>query len=291
MATLRKRYAAWHRDTFFAQESTRPIALVRILLAMVLWFFWAPRFLLFEHLPPLLAVLGVAFVVSGLLTIVGLYTRLSSLVFGAVSLFFVYYIGVFHAVHYDEVWAFDSHNVKFLALALFIIALAPSGRSLSVDRYLAVKRARAAGHLSPAATLPTETAPKWPRKLLLWHVSVLFFFGAVSKTNADFLLGYRLEQILLGIYFGSDYPDIPFLREICSVLGVTAWMGESLIAVGILWEPLKKASCVALLLFAVSIFLFLPQHNFAVVISILTLLYYPETTARWLDGVFGSPAK
>ena len=104
--------------------------------------------------------------------------------------------------------ALTHHHTYAQTAFTCLLALTPCGRSLSVDRWLALRRAARGGPPAPA-----EEGDLWGAKLLLLQVSTMYVFAAYEKTYLGFLSGDRLEGITLAVHFGSDPTGIPLFHE------------------------------------------------------------------------------
>ncbi len=134
-------------------------------------------------------------VIAGLAGLVGFMTPVSMLVAAAGFAYtqaFVYSFGDFH------------HPEAILAVALGALALAPSGRVLSVDNWLRGRRGRAHARL--------EEGPfaGWPVKLIQWFFVLMYLSAVYAKFEQgglDWMNGYTLQYYLAldGRTWGSDF--------------------------------------------------------------------------------------
>lgn len=191
---LGRRVADWALHT---EASTRTSALIRMGLAVLLWARWAgdvaPWHARFDDSWPWTAI-SLSFYLSTSLLFAGLFSRCSAAWAGvtalAIYLFAGRLVGPGPWVH---------HHTYLLSAATLLCALTPCGRSYSVDRWLAVRRAARDGTLPPA-----ERGNLWGLRLIALQVSSVYLWSAYSKMTPAFLSGERLEHILMWHFAGSD---------------------------------------------------------------------------------------
>ena len=206
----------WFRPApYFDLCFVRIIAVItqlKILTSMSEWYvgraqldnsYWNPIVVqLFLNLPagwglrPSLEFLDVVYYVAcvaGVLSLVGLMTNLSLLVFTLSCTYlisFIYSFGDFH------------HQEAVLVIAMGALALSPSGRVLSIDALL--RRPRAAGF-----TRETSEFAGWPLKLIGWFFVLMYlsaFYSKIVHGGWDWPNGYTLQYYLIrdGMKHGSD---------------------------------------------------------------------------------------
>jgi hypothetical protein len=123
---------------------------------------------------------------AGLLSLIGLLTNLSLIVFMAGCIYlqaFVYSFGDFH------------HPEAVMMIALGALAISPSGRALSLDAWLRRRRRGDAGSRHEQ----TSTFAGWPLKLLQWFFVLMYASAVWSKLSAsglDWANGYTLQYYL-----------------------------------------------------------------------------------------------
>lgn len=157
------------------------------------------------HLPfgwgfrPDAAILQAVFFLSiaaGVLSLIGLLTNVSLVVFAAASVYlqaFLYSFGDFH------------HPEAIMMVALSALALSPAGKVLSVDAWL---RRRSQPRDVPIYEVRSEFAG-WPIKLLQWFFVLMYISAVWSKLSAsglDWANGYTLQFYLAqdGLRWGSS---------------------------------------------------------------------------------------
>jgi hypothetical protein len=116
------------------------------------------------------------------------------------------------------------NHIYFLWLLIFLLTVADSGADLSVDWHF---RGR-----------PAATAALWPIVLLKVQVTLVYFFAAVMKLNAEFLSGDVIEQ---GLRLLPEALRLPWIFQ------AIAWstvLAELLIGFG-LWSARLRVIAIA----------------------------------------------
>lgn len=206
------------------ETSTRGAGLLRIGLACVLWARWADELLPLRRIVhPSVSVL---FFVATTCLFVGLASRWAAALCGILEMILVHGYGIAGG---HEPWT--HHHTTLLAHLPLLLALTSCGRSYSVDRWLALRRAQRTGALPPE-----ERGPSYGLRLIALQISVLYFFSSYDKLNPGWLSGERLEAIFGWFYWGSDGPDWPWLSWVALLAGTGTVALELALAVG-LWLP------------------------------------------------------
>lgn len=117
-------------------------------------------------------------------------------------------------------------------LVLGLLSFTPAGRSFSLDRLLAVRKAEAAGD-SP----PPERGPYWGHWVLRLHLSLMYLFAGLDKLDAGWFAGERLQRIFLNHYGSAELFYLhPWLVTLTKVAAVLTTLVELGLAVAI-WIP------------------------------------------------------
>lgn len=209
------------------EVSSRSLGLLRIFAALTIFVHFASPWVAhrMDHEPGamLLAwgVLGSAwFVVFGFKT--RWATALMALCFTTLHLYYGVHLDMPHVV--EPI----GDTVQELQVAV-LLALTPCGRSLSVDRALAVKRARA--NSEPP---PPERIKWWQLELFVIQLVAVYLWTGVAGLESSWLDGTFLELYLMQFYGSADtYVAHPGFHTI--VVGV-AWaltIVEFIIVVGL----------------------------------------------------------
>lgn len=247
-----------------SEGSSRSSALLRIGLAMLFWSRWADELLLYKDQSPLGLFLAANFFVATALFLVGFHSRMAAAWAGSVGLLMYYYFGFELG---REPWT--HHHTYLLAVAALLVALTPCDRSYSLDRYLAVMKAER-GRLPP----PAERGNLWGLRLIVVQLSVLYFFAAFDKSSYAFLSGARLEQIFLWLYAGSDYPRVPGLAWLATIVSVAVVALEYGLALGLPFRRARRYLVLPGLAFHAIIYVTLPVYTFSATMALLYLAYF-----------------
>lgn len=211
-------------DAFVGAEiSSRPLALIRIFGAVLVIFRLVPKLSphhLEEPYAPLLA--WILFLSAGFM-IVGYKTRwfagFAAAAFAVLHLYFG---------EYEGNMGLAKPVLPFQMMVL--LALTPSGRSLSIDRAIEVRRARREGR-DP----PPERMPWWQLELFLISIASLYFWAAENKTDKAWLNGERMERYWIEWFGGSDsLVYSPIVHPISVFLAWSTTMLEFVLAFGLL---------------------------------------------------------
>lgn len=171
------------------EGSTRLFGLMRIALVLLLWSTWATPFIVhFDmHMPRVALSLG--FYLSSVPLLVGLGTRWVAPFMAAVLIASSVLLGQGDP---SSIWLTQERQLATLAAVL--LALAPSGRSLSVDRLLALRRVKRVG-----APLPDERGPLWSLRLIQLCAAGILLTTVVGQLSSEWLSGSAVAWGLLGI--------------------------------------------------------------------------------------------
>lgn len=203
------------RDYWFAPFSYLDLAVVRVI-AVAMWLWWIfgrlPHLAMMAELPdslygpiPILNILNLPFgwgfrpdfetlqimhyvtITSGVLSLIGLFTNASLVVFAFCSVYqqaFLYSFGDYH------------HVEAVMLVALSVLALSPSGRVLSIDWLR--KHARNE-NLDTVVELKGKYAG-WPIKLIQWFFVLMYLSAVAMKLSAsglDWANGFTLQYYLI----------------------------------------------------------------------------------------------
>ena len=179
--------------------------------------------------------------VAGVMGLLGLLTNASMLLFAAGSVFlqsFLYSFGEFH------------HPEGVMMIALVVLAMSPSGRTLSLDAWwLRPKREGASTQKDPVIG-PTSRFARWPLLLIRWVLALAYFSAAYHKlrvSGLDWMNGYTLQYYMLRDAVRWDMP-------LGLWLGQQYWLILVMSVVTIVWE----ATFFLLLIFPSLALIYLP---------------------------------
>ena len=241
------------------QGSTRSSALMRIGVVALLWTEYAAEQRLWKLADSLDLALALLFFVASAGMLLGFFTRVSASLTALCTVLFYYYLGVYRSNQ-----EYVHHHNYLLMMGAVLIACTPCGRSFSVDRYLALRRARRQGK-----SLPLETGSLWALRLIAMQLAVMYFWAAYDKSFAGFINGDRLEMIFLHKYHGSDYPDSALFPITMNFLAPMTLALEYALAF-LVWHPkLKPALLVCGVVFHSIMYFTLPVETFSLTVCLL----------------------
>ena len=269
----------WRWIPFLTEHpgSTRSAGLLRLFWGLILWARWADELLPFRRMEFDHWVLSAAFFSSTLCMVIGFFSRTTTLASGLIALYMVFVAGHLGG---NEPWT--HHHTTYLAVGTLILGLTPCGKSFSVDRWIALRRAESAG-----LDWPVEYGNVWALRLLALQLSAVYFWGAIDKTRWAVLEGDRIEQPLMYLYLGSDYPGAWFQALSVGIACLTVLLEYSL-AFGLWFRRFQGRLMPLGILFHCTIYYVFPVTVFSVV-SILTYLAFmpPEAVHRGVNRMLG----
>ncbi len=262
----------------WTEGSTRPAALLRIALPLLLWDKWARDFLLYKQDTPVDLAIALSFFVATTLLLVGLWTPVAAVWNALTMLTVFFYLGVVRGVE-----PYTHHHTWLLVVYSVLLALTPCGRSFSVDRWRALTLAEGRG-----GACPPERGPLWGQRLIALQTTVVYVGATAAKLNLPFLSGVRLQHIFVDRYGSADPVELPGFAVLCCVLAVSTVVIEGALAVG-LWIPRFRGPVAVLgLLFHGALFMALPVGPFSATMAALYLAYFdPDAVHRAIDRLLG----
>jgi len=161
------------------------------------------------HQPPIMAVNMAYFatIFAGFFALLGWRSRFGLSLFAVGNLYLQAYLYSFGRVHHSE---------ALLILTLIVLAIAPSGSTLSVDNLRSRLRQNVRkGHFQPFNILQDQhMSARWPLVLIQWLFAIVYFSAGIHKISGsggalisfDWLNGYTLQHYLLedGLKWGSE---------------------------------------------------------------------------------------
>jgi hypothetical protein len=266
----------WALET---EGSTRSAALIRIGLAAILWANWGRDLTLLHQSTPCGAALSLTFFGSTALMLIGFWTRPATLVAAAVA-FTLYFA--------SEALGFRPwfhHNSYLVSFATFLCALTPCDRSYSLDRWLALRRARREDRPPPA-----ERGNLWALRLIACQLSLMYFWSAYDKSSLGFLSGERMEFMSLWFYFGSNHTNWPGFGLAMAAISIGSVALEYALAAGMLFPRTRGWLTLPGMLMHGFFYLLLPISTFTVTVWCLYLAYFDaDAVHRVIDDLSGVP--
>ena len=205
MKTLLRLLQRFYNWALCYRDSTRSVGLIRIGLVLLIWSRWGGELILCRDIRLSAILLNSAFFLLTGLMCVGLWTRISSM--GTAILLSILFI--MHP-------SWKHHHTFLLVMSTLFIALTPCGRSYSLDRWLALRRA-----LKSGVPPPPEIGNLWGLRLIAIQLSMVYFWTACEKLYWGFLSGERMELLAYNYYAGIDYANIPGFSALCFVIAIT----------------------------------------------------------------------
>lgn len=271
-----ERLRAWRDTLTDFPGSTRSVALMRMAFPCIAWTEFGHDAQSHRGVaPPWLALL---FFVSTFLMFVGYRARIAAAATGIAV--HIILLRVPNAMH---------HHTYLLGVATLLLALTPCDRSLSLDRWLALRRAE-----KTSAPLPEEMGNLWALRLIGLQMSAVFFWGGYNKLtfgtqhlHTAFLSGARLEQTLVYYYELPVHPP-GWLSALFAVIGTSVVLFELFAGIGV-WIPRVRYWVIAgCMLMTASFQVLLSVGTFGALSWTLYLAFIPpEQVHRVIDKLLG----
>ena len=262
---------------------TRPVALMRIGLALILWMTWGDSFVLFRQTSFELLAVAAVFYAATALMLVGWFANISTFIAGTGGIYIYFKLGVL-----DGETSFVHHHTLLMVVATMILSLAPVGASLSVDRWRAMssrasKRSKAPRRmLRSRFTANADRADLWALRLLSMLVAFVYLGGALSKTNLGWLSGDRLEQIYVYYYGSSHFAESSVRSLFFQLMTVSVVALEWTLALGLFVPRLRRLLIPLGVALHFSFYVLLPVETFSLTMLLLYISFMPNEVDRWL---------
>jgi hypothetical protein len=255
--------------------STRTLGLLRISLAAILFARYGQEVAMFAVDDFAEAILGAAFFTLVALMLAGWRAR-ATVALTAILLTIMY----FHFGSQVGRMGWDHHHTYLLMVSVTILALTPCGKSFSLDRYLEVRRAQAAGQAPPP-----ERGPLWAVKLFGLQLSAIYFWSAVDKSGSAFLSGERLEQVMIWHHAGRPLAPI-LLSSVILTASIAVVAAEYFLTFAIHIKRLVTAALILGVGLHAVFYLLVPVETFSVTMVALYLAVLdPGKVDRAVDTV------
>jgi len=278
IATANARIADFLRWGADAQGSTRPLGLMRIAIATIVFVRFANEVSLYQGDSLSFVLLGVAFFGLTSMMLVGFKAQASCAGVPLTLMTMHFSMGKMHGYP-----GWSSHHIYILIVSVVLLALSPCGRSFSWDRYRALSQAQ------DARDIPPEYGDLWPQRLIALQLAALYFWAAVDKTNWSFLSGQRLEEAFIWSFTGRALEPLISLGAILAVLSVIVVVVEYFLAFAIFvrrWQMFVLPLGLAL---HAAFYVLLPVNTYSATVMVLYLaLLDPDAVHRFLDRMIQS---
>ena len=270
MKTLLRLLQRFYNWGLCYRDSTRSVGLIRIGLVLLIWSRWAGELIFCRDIRPSAILLNSAFFLLTGLMCVGLWTRVSSM--GTAILLSIRFITHQPSQH---------HHTFLLIISTLFIVLTPCGRSYSLDRWLALRRALKSGVPSPP-----ETGNLWGLRLIAIQLSMVYFWTAYAKLYWGFLSGARMEFLVYNYYAGYDYASIPGFSALCFIAAITTVILEFSLAFGLYIPKLRKYLMPVGIILHILFYVLLPIRTFTLTMILLYLAFIPAASIhRFIDSM------
>ncbi len=265
------------------EGSTRTAALIRIGIMPIVWWRYGKHHMFFNSLQPaddfsLRAFMAIALMIFGFLLWIGLFTRVAAPVVAVMMT-----VWHFHYGHHEGIRdAFMAVNYWAPIVGL---VFTDCGKSFSVDRWLAIRRAQREGK-----PLPEERGSVWGLQLIAFQVSMMYFFGAVDKSDWQWLAGERMERYWMYFYGTSDYPEVWGFHLVMVLGAVGTVIFEYALAVGLWFDKTRKWLIAPGIAMHWGMYVCLPafQISFQMILCYLAFLP-PDRAHGMMETMFGHP--
>ena len=269
----------WFVDHMLLYEGpTRGVALMRILLVGIIWTKYAAKLMPFRVFHDTLELsMAMTFYVASTLMFVGLWSRVSTGVTGALLMIYYYYQGL----TLDDDF-FIHHHTYLLNIGTLFLAFTDCGKSLSVDRWLALRRARHRGE-SP----PREWGVLWGLRLIAFQMVMVYVWGAWDKTHLAF--GDRMEHYHMNLFFGSDYPPFVGFSTLMAGLAVFTVAIEYILPFALIWPRTRAAAVWIGIALHIVFYLVLPVATFSATMLLFYVAFLDQRSIHHvIDQMLGS---
>ncbi len=262
--------------------SSRSSALIRIALALLVLYRFGP---FYPYSIPSHGLLWAAiFYLSVFAMLFGVFARQAAFFVGLLTLSMYYYMYVYKGL---AIW--NHHHTYLLSFATVLTAFTPCGKSYSVDRWLALRRAASSG-----APAPAEEGNLYGLRLLGIQMAALYFFAFWDKMFIagrsglfdNFLNGTRLEQIALFYYWGSGFQLSPYMGTIAAILAVSVCLLELVLPL-MLFERFQNWLTVPGIGLHVGFYVLLPLATYSLTCIVLYLAFFNANKVHALIDMLG----
>ncbi len=263
------------------EGSTRAVGLLRVALASIVLIRYGDEVAFFAAGDALHVAVAVFYFAFVPLMLVGLYSRIATVMVALVLLVMYFPLGYLP----DRV-GWNHHHSYILLISVFFLSFTPCGRSYSVDRWREIGQSEASG-IAPRP----EFGRLWGTRLIGLQMSALYFWTAVDKTEWAFLSGERLEQIMVWQYAGRPLEAWVMMPAFLVAGSILVVVVEYLLAVAIHVPRLQKIAIPAALALHAGFYVLLPVDTYSITMMMLYLVVVdPNAVHRFIDRMQGYAA-
>lgn len=257
--------------------STRSLALIRIGFATLIWGTWGKPLVFNLGLLPEELASSALLLSTSTMMLIGWRSRLACALTGLAMPYLLFV----RELETGPVW--PELQLALVILAPLVLAFGPCGRSYSLDRWLAQRRALEGGSDQPE---PVERGDVRALGVLATLAIGAQVLQALAMSHPRWLSGYTLERVLLWQSQGSVSPGLAMSQLIAwlpalSVLGCLLWWA---LAAAMSW-PRTRGRAVAVAMAAqLFIYLLIPAGTAPLAVALLYLaLLDPERVHAVID--------
>ena len=270
----------WHQFVDWAIGtigSSRSSALIRIGLVFIIWARFAADQQFFVNQLGWRTIFSVLFYLSTLGMLIGYMTRLCTFIVGLLVFVIYDYFGLF----LGEMQV--SSHMYWLGIAPLLLTLTPCGKSYSLDRWFAVQQAAKKKY-----TPPLEQGNLWGLRLIVIQLSMMYFWTALDKLQADFISGDRLEATFMLFY--NNIVNVEQVYWGFILLALIIITLEFALAFGMPFSRTRRYLVIPGLSMHALFYALLPVKTYSVTIMLLYLAYFDANIVhRIIDEMSGVP--
>ena len=243
------------------KASTRSSAILRIGLVFLAWSCFSNHLIIYRTFQsPDRLLIGILFFIFSGMLFLGWKTKFANIGLALILNVLILYFGV-----KDDFVQLRAHHANLIAMSITWLCFLPSGKSFSLDRYLAISKIKDQKH-----NFPNEIGEVWALNLIRVQVSVVYFFAAIDKSYLDF--NERLEQILQSAYFGSYFPWESF-RIVILIISVFTVLILYLLSFGLFIKSWHRWLMPMGIIFHIFIYLLMPVRTFSLTMILLYISF------------------
>jgi hypothetical protein len=255
-----QRLRAWAEETGPADN----LALLRVGLVLVCWSEWGQQLQAFRSITVHHLLLSMAFFVPTTFMLLGWGTRIASVGTALVLQWIYWGEGMWLG---KEAWT--HHHSWVIVMCTSLLALAPTGRVLSLDAWWAARRGQ---------PLP-DTAPTWVLKLIGFQLANVYFWGAWTRPPGPSSAASACTTTPWACSLESD-PMGAWFAPAMAALAVATVVIEYWLAVA-LWLPRQRLAAIVVgVLLHWVFYVFMPVGTFSVAMMVCYLAYLPPEDVR-----------
>jgi hypothetical protein len=272
-------WASFLSEVVRYRGSTRAAAIMRIGFILVIWRKYGGTLVLTSAMRDTsLLPFVLPFWLFTTMAFFGYYARFSTLASGGICLAMYSWFGVYQGI--TEPWV--HHHTYLVSVLIFLLGFTDCGRSLSIDRWLAVRQAR-----REKRPIPSEDGELWGLRLISVQIAAVYWFGAWDKTFPAY--GERVEHMFLNYFWSSDYPTFVGFSTLCALAALITIVIEYSLPFGLFSSRHRRTAIIAGIFLHTLFFFLLRVSTFSATMVLSYLAFVrPDTVHRFIDDLFAS---